>query len=165
MLGITNYKPTFYSNINLFLAEQQSLLSKIIGQKITAIWTVHDAKTNEHWADCPIVIQINDIQLEFAALYDNEIAITWNNIDLSKEINWFNSSDLTLEWRMNEVPQSKNYIGQTINDILIMELKDRGFLNGIYLSIENGYLTLFNNLDEAVIRFNETLTHVKLVKL
>lgn len=165
MFGITDYKPTFYTNANLFLSEQRPHLSKIIEQEITAIWTVHDANTNEHWADCPIVVQLNAIQFEFNALYDNEIAITWNSIDLSKKISWFNSPDLILEWRMNEVQQSKNYIGQKINDILLMELKNCGFLNGIYISLENGYLTLFNNLDEAVIQFNEKLTHVRLIKI
>lgn len=165
MFGITNYKPTFYSSIDLFLAEQGLVLEKMIGEKITAIWTVHNTKTNEHWVDCPIVIQLNDNQFEFNALYDNSITITWNSIDLSKEINWFNSSDLTLEWRMNKGQQSKNIIGQKINDIQVLELIDSGFLNGIYMRLENSYLTLFNNLDEAGIRFNGTLSYVKLVPI
>ncbi|TFB12911.1 hypothetical protein E3U55_16910 [Filobacillus milosensis] len=161
MLGIKNYNPTFYKDINMFIQDQKAHLRALIGLNIDEVWTVHEASDGELWADCPVIISVEGKHLEFCSFNDNEIAVTWNEIDLKKKLDWYGNQELNLEWRKNELKNITPIIGKPIEVVEVIEMKQQKFgsndnllcsnllLNGLGFDMGNNYFSIFNAFDET----------------
>ncbi|WP_227936432.1 hypothetical protein [Alkalihalobacillus deserti] len=54
VLGIKNYKPTFYKDKNKFIQDHKEHLRALIGLNIDEVWMVHEVSDGKLWADCPV---------------------------------------------------------------------------------------------------------------
>lgn len=161
MLGINNYNPTFYTDMNDLINNHGDKLRSLIGSTLEEIWTVHEVSEGEFWADCPVVFVIARNQFEFCSFKDSELSITWNKIDLKQKIDWYGSKGLNLEWRKNVVRDLVPYINKKIESVEIIELNEEInvapsrflhsplLLNGIGFSFDDGYISVFNAFDET----------------
>lgn len=157
MFGIKNYTPMFFEDKNKFTKKHRNKLRSLIGLNIDEVWTVHDASNGLFWAESPVIIGVEGNQLEFCSFKDNEIAVTWDEIDLEEKLDWYGIQDLNLEWRKNAIENINDIIAQAIREIEIIEVmfdsKENNsfstFLQGLGFAIEKGYLSIFNAFDET----------------
>ncbi|MBS4209498.1 hypothetical protein [Bacillus sp. FJAT-50079] len=160
ILGIHNYEPIFYTDINDFIKDHGEVLKGVIGSTIEEIWTVHKRMDGEFWADCPIILIIGGKRLVFCSIRD-EISITWGQIDVMRELDWYGSQESNLEWRKNALSRYHSFIGKTKEDIEVIQRKQEAYdlsgvlldlelsLNGIGLNTGDSYLSIFNAFDET----------------
>ncbi len=165
MLGIESYNPKFYTETGDIFTELNEAFGKLIGKVISEVWVAYDINENEWFKDCPVVLKIDDMQVEICAYKMDELAITLNSINMSEKLNWYDMEDFELEWRMNVFPDLLTILNKKICDIEIIEYnliaeiiynKDieqskkasAWLLNGIGFKLEDGYCAVFNGLDE-----------------
>ena len=99
MLGIENYNPKFFSSTKDITAELGPKLKNLVGKKLLEVWIVWDTNDNEWFRDCPVVLNIEGTQLELCNAKTDELAVTFDAIDMSQNINWYDIDDFKLEWR------------------------------------------------------------------
>jgi hypothetical protein len=167
MLGIENYNPHFYTSTKELLDNFSGALRELIGKRILEVWVVWDSKNDEWFKDCPVVLNIEGIQMEICTSKIDEIAITFNTINLSEGINWFDIDDFALEWREGAFSDLLSVKNKQIKNIEVIESKlqseivfsidipnsqgDKSsswVLNGIGFELDNGYFSVYNNIDE-----------------
>lgn len=176
MRGIDGYNPNFYSNKTVIIDKLGLELRKLIGKRILDIWVVYDAKKDEWFKDCPVVLNVEGIQLELCTNKIDELAITFNMIDMSKELNWYDVDDFILEWRkepLSDLLLVKNKIIRSIelieynlqtkityskdNPKSVGEQHSTWILNGIGFELTDGYFSIYNGLDENEISIKPDL--------
>ena len=160
MLGIKDYEPIFYTDINDFIKNQSKALRLLVGSTIEEIWTVHEGTDGEFWGDCPVILVIGGKQLEFCSIRD-EISITWDEIDGKGKIDWYGIQELNLKWRKNAIRSNRSFIGKQIEGVEIIQMKQEAYdlsgillhsvlwLNGIGFNTGDRYLSIINALDET----------------
>lgn len=166
MLGIRNYNPIFYTDKDNLIKNHFKELRSLVGEKIDAVWTVHETPSGKFWADCPVVLVVNGKQLEFCSLKDNEISITWNEINLRNKLDWYGSEEIHLEWQKNAFKSIAPYINEQINGVEVIEMKLESYdlvLHGIGLEFNNNYLSMFNAFDVTGFTYEklENLSYTK----
>lgn len=170
MLGVKDYNPKYYNNIEDIRKNHFPKLRKLIGKSISEVWAVYDCDEDELWNDCPIVLKVEDCQFEMSVFKDNEIAITWNDINLLEELDWYGCKEVKLEWKKNTIKEIRNQFGKPIQDIEIMEylsetydgrtkklLSSEWLLSGIGFKFKGGYFEIFNVLDGYSVLSRKTM--------
>jgi hypothetical protein len=177
MLGIENYNPSFSSNTTDIIIELGQELKNLIGKKILDIWLVWETNEDEWFKDCPVVLNIEGMQLELCTTKIDELSITFNMIDMSKELNWYHIDDFQLEWRKEPLSDLLTVINKKIINVELIEynfqteitfskdsLNSVGqrsstwVLNGIGFELEDGYFSVFNGLDENEISMRREIS-------
>ncbi|KGR80094.1 hypothetical protein [Ureibacillus sinduriensis] len=165
MLGIKNYNPKFYTDKNEFMKKHSDTLKSLIDSNLREVWTVHETSDGEFWADCPVILVIGEKQLEFCSFKDNEIGVTWGEIDLKVKLDWYGNQELNLEWRKNAIENISSFIGSRIEEIEVIEMAQETFdskdnllqsnllLNGLGFYMRESYFSIFNALDETRFSF------------
>lgn len=167
MLGIENYNPKFFSSTTDIITELSQKLRNLVGKKLLDVWIVIDTNDNTCFKDCPVVLNIEGTQLELCNYKTDELAITFNTIDLSKKINWYDIDDFKLEWRKEPLSELSAVINRKIRKIELIEynfkpeiiackhnpmlIQKKGsiwILNGVGFELEDGYFSVFNSGDE-----------------
>ncbi|AXI00933.1 hypothetical protein DV702_15180 [Sporosarcina sp. PTS2304] len=175
MLGIKDYNPKFYTDKNEFIKEHGATLKSLIGSNLREVWTVHEASDGEFWADCPVILLIGEKQLEFCSFKDDEIAVTWDEIDLKETVDWYGDQELNLEWRKNAIENTALFIGRQIEKIEVIEMTQEAidakdnlihsnvWLSGLGFSVRECYVSIFNTFDETGFSFSkkENLIYTK----
>ncbi|TYS48523.1 hypothetical protein [Bacillus infantis] len=157
MLGIKNYKPVFYGDSLEFINNHGNRLRSMVNKNLCEMWTVHEVSSGEFWSDCPVVLLIGGQQLEFCSFKD-QIAVSWNAIDLNESIIWYGSRDLRLEWRKNAIKGTSAFTGSPVEGADLIEAAQEGHpitLRGLGLKTAKGYIALFNEFDETVLTFEK----------
>jgi hypothetical protein len=185
MFGIANYNPHFYSETQNIINDLGPRLTKLIGKNITDVWVVWDNKADEWFEDCPVILNIEEMQLEICTSELDKLSITFNEIDMSKKLDWYGADDLMLQWKKNELSEQILVKNKRINNIQLIECKyttqkviNKRFpvvvgkrncfwtLNGISFELEGGYFSIFNGLDVNKIsitpEFSDYLRTIKL---
>lgn len=178
MFGIENYNPHFYSDSTDIITQLGQELKKLIGKEILDIWVVYDTNNNEWFKDCPIVLNVEGIKLELCASKINEFAITFNTIDMSKKLSWYDMCNFDLDWRKEPINELLLVKNKKICNIELIEYnlqteiaysKDNPnqvgkkhsawILNGIGFELSGGYFSVFNGLDENEISIEPDLSN------
>ncbi len=186
MLGIENYNPKFFSSATDITAELGRKLKNLVGKKLLEVWIVWDTNDNEWFRECPVVLNIEGTQLELCNAKTDELSITFDIIDMSQNINWYDIEDFKLEWRKEPLSELSLVIDKKIINIELIEYnfqteiifsKDNPqligkqnsvwILNGIGFELEGGYFCVFNSGDENSIsmqpNYNYNFRTVKVI--
>jgi len=151
MLGIKSYNPKLYTEQSQILKDQKIRLQELKGKKIKDIWFAWEKNSDEWFNDLPVIIRFEDCQLELCAYKSGEYAITFNQIDLTEEIDYY-GTDFLLSWEQNKLMQLAESINKRIDKVEMIECFEQ--LNGVGLHLGEGYLAVCNGLDENVIYNN-----------
>ncbi|MDL4839473.1 hypothetical protein [Aquibacillus rhizosphaerae] len=155
MLGIKNFNPKIYTNSSDIIEDHRTKFEYLIGKNVQEIWVAWGHDENTWFNDCPVIIRFEDCQLELCAYKTDEYAVTFNEILISQELNWY-GTDLKLSWKKNMLEDLHFAIGKRVNRIEIIERYDTKatdycYLVGIGLHLNDGYFSICNGLDENVI--------------
>lgn len=185
MLGMDSYNPHFYSESSDIMTELGQELKKLIGKEILDIWVVYDINNNEWFKDCPIVLNVDGIKVELCAIKIDEFAITFNTIEMSEKLNWYDIDNFNLEWRKEPINDLLLVKNKKICNIELIEYNleteityskenpnqvgekhSAWILNGIGFELTDGYFSVFNSLDENEISIKPDLSNnIRTIKL
>lgn len=118
-LGIQSYHPTEYRELSLFYDYASSVFAKTKNRKIDGYKAVFN-QNGDFCEDCPLIIQIDDINFEISTSQDELISLTTNSIDLKEEIVWLEKNKWT--WVDSGLTILDRLIGHKINSISIIGL-------------------------------------------
>src|SRR5689334_22831579 len=104
MLGIKNYNPKFYTKLSQIIYDHKTRLQGLKGKQIKEIWVAWEQNEDEWFNDLPVIIRFEDCQLELCAYKTDEYAVTFDQIDLSDEIDYY-GTDLVLRWEKNKLKE------------------------------------------------------------
>ncbi|WOD65822.1 hypothetical protein NQZ71_21765 (plasmid) [Niallia taxi] len=151
MLGIKSYNPKLYTELSQIIKDQKIRLHGLKGKMIKDILVAWEEYSDEWFNDLPVIIRFEDCQLELCAYKSGEYAITFDQIDLAEEIDYY-GTDFLLRWEQNKLMQLAEFINKRIDKVEIIECFEQ--LTGVGLHLEEGYLAVCNGLDENVIYIN-----------
>lgn len=170
MFGVETYNPKFFMDVYQICEKYEQHFKELIGKYISETWIVWDKNHNEWFRDCPIIFNINGIQLELCAYKLDQFAITFNEINLSEKLDWYGMDEFDLEWRRDAFAELLQIKNKLIKNIEIIEYnfsteviysknepESIGYkascwvLNGIGFELESSYFSIYNGLDENAI--------------
>ncbi|UYZ21172.1 hypothetical protein [Mesobacillus jeotgali] len=145
MLGIKDYNPKFYTELSQILNDHKTRLQGLKGKRIEEIWVAWEQEEDEWFKDLPVVIKFEDCQIELCAYKTDNYAITFDQINLSDEIDYY-GTDLVLRWEKNKLKDLNNFINERIVKVEIIEWISQ--LTGMGFHLEEGYFAVRNGFDE-----------------
>ncbi|QQE80624.1 hypothetical protein [Alicyclobacillus sp. SO9] len=131
---------------------------------------------DEWYKDAPVIVQVEDSQVELCSNMNDLFSITFNQIDRSLDIEPMDLADIGVwhfEWRSIS---EQDIVGRRINEIEVIEYEFRttnpsskkslnglgreaySWLHGLGFNLDRGYVGVFNALDENDITFHRTTT-------
>lgn len=143
ILGIKNYNPKLYENPNKIIAEHKYKLETLKEQTIEEIWVSWDPINDEWFNDLPVIIIFKTCQLELCAYKTNQYAVTFDQIDLSQEIDYFGTK---LGWEKNKLVVLNKFLQRNIKNVEMIEWMEQ--LIGVGFDTTEGYFAICNGLDE-----------------
>jgi len=115
------------------------------------MWEIAD----DYWfTDGPLILQFDDISLEVAA-FKLHVCVSWNSIDVDREIEWLPGSTFRLAWREGALAALDALRGRPVEDIRLVE--HRGGFNGLGFRAGDAYAEVFNAFDELGLQ--DTIEH------
>ena len=155
MLGIKDYSPKAYTNSSDILNDHKVQLEKLKGKHIQEIWVAWEQDSDEWFRDCPVIIILEDCQIELCAFKWDEYFITFDKISVLQEIEWY-GTEFPIKWEKNKISELNFAINKRINHIEIIERcegerTDFCYLDGIGFQLNDGYFAICNGLDENLI--------------
>lgn len=151
MIGIKNYNPKYYTKPFQIINDHKTRLQGLNGKQIKEIWVAWEQNEDEWFNDLPVIIRFEDCQLELCANKFDEYAVTFDQIDISEEIDYY-GADFVIRWEKNKLKELNEYINKQIVKIEIIEWV--GLLTGMGFYFEKGYFAVCNGMDENEICFN-----------
>lgn len=121
MLGIQKYKPIFSTTTSQFIEKHKKDLQHLIGKKVNCYYLQWETKEDRWNEDGPIILKIGKSQYEFTAFQLDEYSLTINQIDLSKELNWYGATDeIPLIWKKNAIDEMNILLNKRIEHIYLL---------------------------------------------
>lgn len=144
-----------YTNPSNIIEDHRTKLKDLIGKNVQEIWVAWEQDEDEWFNDCPVIIRFEDCQLELCAYKSDEYIISFNQIPVTKAIDWY-GTDLKLKWEKNKLEDLNFVINKSVNGIEIIERSEGNgtefyYLNGIGFQLNNSYFAICNGLDENLI--------------
>ena len=124
-------KPEFLDSFDAVLSVHGEQLRSLPGRRLTDVRIVWDQEDDSWFADEPVVMVFDDVQLEIVFWKLNELSISWNAIDLEAKPNWFGSfGDMDLQWR--QCQDSVELVGKRLTELSLIEHANK---TGLVLSL------------------------------
>ncbi len=165
---------SFCDTIDSAMDRYGTMLRASLGRTIEATWVAWDEERDEFFTEEPVIIRIGGINFEIVFHKLQELSITCDTVNLSEPPQWWTdwadsadwSESTKLRWRCNALPELKSVVGQTVQDIRLIEyhfqttvVRNRinpenvgtqyaaWVLNGTDFCTDVGYVSVFNALD------------------
>jgi hypothetical protein len=156
--GIAGYQPVWLNGVGEVVRRHGRRLGQLVGRRVTRAWVVWDDNADEWFADCPVVLDVAGERLEVNHQKFDDLSITWNSVDVTRAPVWPSSDDFRLRWR-DDVPEvSAAWRGQPIEAVGLLEWAGGDLADGavaVGLEFADGWLTVYNALDENGLAFGE----------
>lgn len=123
--------------------EHGARLAALRGRRLSRSWVVWDRESDRWFNDAPIVLEFEGERLDFCATRSDEVAISWNGIDVSRQPGWFGLTD-ALDWRGDGLAALACHRGG-----LVLDARVSRDPNGCAFTLESGELRIFNAVDEV----------------
>jgi hypothetical protein len=144
-------------------------LTDLVGTRLDATWVAWDASDDSWFADEAVILRFGDTRLEILWWKFDEVAISWNQIDLTQRpcwiMEWQEPFDLT--WRRNALHEMRAVVGRSLTRVALFEqlfettviraperpdligsVNANWILNGLEFQFGDCYLSVYNALDE-----------------
>jgi hypothetical protein len=97
-VGIPGFEPSFPVGIDAVRAVHGSRLAALAGRRLSGFAVVRFAEDGEWFADCPVVLDFDGIQVEVCHWKLDELSIGWDTIDTTAAIARWEWADFTPVW-------------------------------------------------------------------
>lgn len=151
-MGISGFDPVFLTGIDAIREEHGARLAALAGRRLTGHALVRFAENGEWFADCPVVLDFDGVQVELCHWKLDELSIGWNTIDTSAAITGWDGPDLTPQWSFADTRIGR-FAGHKLHEVALLEWcsPDHDLANGsvaVEFAFSPGRFHVANGLDE-----------------
>ncbi|MEV0670094.1 hypothetical protein [Mycobacterium sp. NPDC050441] len=157
--GIQGYQPDWLTGREIVARAHGHRLHALIGRRLTDSWLVWDRTSDEWFADCPVLLDFEDEQLEITHQTFDELSITWNTINPREPITYGeDQEDASLTWRDDACLRLSASHGQQLRtvELLVWRGAETDLANdtvAVSFGSARDRITIANALDENAIEF------------
>ncbi|WP_206067267.1 hypothetical protein [Nonomuraea composti] len=163
MMGISGFEPTFLVGLQAIRDEHGQGLAALGGRRLTGFALVRFIENGDWYADCPVVLDFDGVQVEISHWKFDELSISWNTIDTAAAITgWEEDDDPTPVWSGTD-ERLEPFVGQELREValLVWHPSSRDDMAGGTVAVEfvfdRGRFCIANGLDENSIEVGEAL--------
>ena len=149
MLGIDGYEPEWHYDAEALAAVHRHRFARLIGRRLRSGWLMWDIAERGWFADGPVILHFGDTQVEITHRKFDECAITWDRIDMSVPIDWYEHFD----WRPDPHVALRRARGRRLTAVSVVELITTAewrprILHAVEFLFEGARLAVYNAMDE-----------------
>ncbi|MER5865132.1 hypothetical protein [Kitasatospora sp. NPDC002040] len=127
-------------------------MAELTGRRLTGFALVRFAEDGDWFADCPVVLDFDGIQVELCHWKLDELSIGWDAIDTTAAITGWESSEFTPRWSHSD-ERLELCLGDVLREVTLLEWQpaDRDLAAGtvaVEFTFASGCLRIVNGLDE-----------------
>lgn len=159
-MGISGFEPTFLVGLEAVREEHGPSLAALGGQRLTGFALVRFVEDGEWYAECPVVLNFDGVQVEMSHWKFDELSISWNTIDTTAAISGWECDELTPAWSSTD-ERLESFVGQELREVALLEWhpSSRHDVAGGTIAVEfvfdAGRFHIGNGLDENSIDVGE----------
>ncbi|QES32424.1 hypothetical protein DEJ48_02495 [Streptomyces venezuelae] len=151
-MGIPGFEPSFRIGVDSIRQAHGARLARLAGRRLTGFALVRFAEDGEWFADCPVVLDFDGIQVEVCHWKLDELSIGWDTIDTAAPIIGWECFELTPQWS-HSGEHLEPFVGQELCEVTLRTWQptDRGLAAGavaVEFVFASGCLRIVNGLDE-----------------
>ncbi|MET9554490.1 hypothetical protein [Streptomyces sp. NPDC006645] len=161
-MGISGFEPSFLVGIESVRQAHGSRLARLTGRRLTEFALVRFAEDDEWFADCPVVLDFDGVQLEVSHWKFDELSISWDTIDTAASITGWEGSEFTPRWTHSD-SYLEPFVGQELCEVALLEWRpperNRDLAAGtvtVEFVFAGGRVRIVNGLDENRIEVGAT---------
>ncbi|MET9344457.1 hypothetical protein [Nonomuraea sp. NPDC003804] len=125
MMGISGFEPTFLVGLEAVREENGQGLAALGGRRLTEFGIVRFVEDGDWFADCPVVLDFDGVQVEICHWKFDELSISWNTIDTTAAISGWEWSELTPAWSSAD-ERLEPFVGQELREVALLEWRPSG---------------------------------------
>lgn len=158
-LGIPGYRPADLRGVGDLVAAHGARLSALVGRPLTRGWLLWDLHEDTWFADAPVLLELDGVQLEIQHSKFDDLSLTWSTVDPRAAVAFPDMGpdvEFDLVWRDDAVKDLSRLHGQHVLAVDLVEWRGADMANGmvaVSLTFEDGRLTVENALDENGLHF------------
>lgn len=120
-MGISGFEPTFLVGLEAVREEHGPSLAELGGRRLTGFALVRFVEDREWYAECPVVLDFDGVQVEVRHRKFDELSIGWNTIDTTAAISgWEEYDELTPAWSSAD-ERLEPFVGQELREVALLE--------------------------------------------
>lgn len=119
-MGIPGFEPSFLVGIDMVRQAHGARLAALVGRRLTGFALVRFAEDGDPYADCPVVLDFEGVQVEICHWKFDELSIGWDTISTSAAITGWEESGLTPEWSHRD-ERLEPFVGRKLRDVALLE--------------------------------------------
>ncbi|MFE9537221.1 hypothetical protein [Streptomyces sp. NPDC006691] len=151
-MGISGYEPSFLTGIAAIRQAHESRLATLVGRRLTRCALVRFIEDGNWFADCPVVLDFDGLQVEVCHSKLDELSIGWNTIDTAATITGWEWLELTPQWSHYD-ERLERFVGRELRGVALLEWRpvERDLAAGMVMvecAFTEGCLRIINGLDE-----------------
>jgi hypothetical protein len=157
---IDGYQPQWLNGSREILAAHGPRLHALAGRRLRRAWLVWDLDDDEWFADCPVLLDFDDEQVEINHQKFDDLSVTWNTVSPAVQTTWSNGESdgyvFHLGWRHDAHPELAALQGQELQAVNLVEWAGSDMANGmvaVNFVFPDGQVTVHNALDENGLEF------------
>lgn len=158
-MGISGFEPSFLVGLEAVRHVHGSGLVTLVGRRLTGFAVVRFVEDGEWFAECPVVLDFDGIQVEVCHGKFDELSIGWDTIDTAAGIAGWEWFELTPQWSQRD-KCLELFVGQELCQVALLEWRpaSRDLAAGtvaVEFTFAEGCLWIVNGLDENCIEIGE----------
>ena len=119
-MGISGFEPSFMAGADAILTVHGSRLAALSGRRLTGFALVRFAEDGGWFADCPVVLDFDGIQVEICHWKLGEVSIGWDTIDTTAPITGWEQAGFTPDWSRRDEHLGP-FIGRDLLEAALLE--------------------------------------------
>ena len=124
-MGIAGFEPSFLTGVDAVQAVHGSRLAALAGRRLTGFAVVRFAEDGEWFADCPVVLDFDGIQVEVCHWKFDELSIGWDTIDTTAAIAGWEETEFTPVWSHADARLGP-FAGRELREVALLEWRPSG---------------------------------------
>lgn len=151
-MGISGFEPSFFVGLDAIKTAHGARLAALAGRPLTGFSVVRFAEDGDWFADCPVILEFDDVHLEICHWNLDELSISWNTIDTAKAIAGWEWAEFTPEWSQCD-EWLEPFLGHELREVALLawrptkrELATQTV--AVEFVFDTGGLRIANGLDE-----------------
>lgn len=160
IMGIEGFEPTYLRGLETIREAHGARLAALSGRRFTGFALVRFVDDCSWFADCPVVLDFDGVQVEICHWGINELSISWDGIDTSAAITGgWKRMKRELEWSHTE-RTLEPFLGRELREVALLEGRPdvadiaRGMV-AVEFGFAGGRFRISNALDENAIEIDD----------
>ncbi|MFJ3823516.1 hypothetical protein [Streptomyces nodosus] len=159
-MGVSGFEPSFLVGFEAIRQAHGPRLAMLAGRRLTGFAVVRFAENGDWFADCPVVLDFDGIQVGVCHWKLDKLSISWDTIDTAADIAGWEWFELTPQWSQRD-ERLEPFIGQELREVALLEWRPTGrdLATGtvmVEFAFTRDCLRIANGLDENRIEVGVT---------